>query len=149
MVEPVHPENRPAASAAKRYLFVLLVGLVLGIVATVMLMRAWQARLDPLPGAVMTVMAKQMSVLRQSREQNRCTPADVVPRLQTLRAVSNDIDAAFGPLGAEDGFQQQASKLRAVLNDALAQPPADCQALEALNQEIGRACEACHQAYAN
>lgn len=136
-------------SAARRYLFVLIAGLLLGIVATVMVMRAWQARQDPLPGAVMTVMAKQVAVLRQSQAQNRCTPADVVPRLQTLRAVSNDIDAAFAGIKDQEQFQQKASALRAVLNDALANPPSDCQALAELNQSINQTCEGCHQAYAN
>lgn len=38
-----------------RYLFVLVLGLVIGIIATMMLIRAWQARQDPFPKAIMSV----------------------------------------------------------------------------------------------
>ena len=138
------PEKKPA-SAASRYLFVLIAGLILGIIAAVMVLRAWQERQDPFPSALMTVMAKQSAQLREAQQQNRCTQADSVPRLQALRVLTNDIDAAFPGLKDDTRFQQHASALRATLNDALANPPSDCQALEQVNLAIGENCKACHQ----
>lgn len=145
MADELQPKKTP--SAASRYLFVLIFGLVLGIIATVMVMRAWQERQDPFPGALMTIMAKQNAALRQAHQQSRCSATDVLQPLQTLRAVSNDLDAAFPELKADAAFQKQASDLRAVLNAALVTPPADCQALAELNQAIGQTCSGCHQVF--
>lgn len=143
MTDAVNDKKSP--STASRYLFVLVAGLVLGIIATVMVLRAWQERQDPFPSALMTVMARQSGQLRDSQQQNRCTQADSQPRLQALRLLTNDIDAAFPGLKDDVRFQQRASALRAALNDALANPPADCQALEQVNRSIGESCKACHQ----
>lgn len=132
-------------SAASRYLFVLVAGLIVGIIATVMAMRAWQERQDPFPGALMTVMAKQSGELRQAQTQNRCSQVDTLPRLQAMRSLTNDIDLAFPALKDDARFQQHASALRATLNDALATPPDNCQTLAELNKAIGENCKACHQ----
>ena len=137
--------EKKVPSAASRYLFVLIAGLILGIIATVMVLRAWEARQDPFPSALMTVMAKQSGQLRDAQQQNRCTLADSLPRLQALRALTNDIDAAFPGMKDDARFQQHASSLRAVLNDALASPPTDCEGLAQVNQSIGENCKACHQ----
>lgn len=145
MADTLPPKKLP--SAASRYLFVLVLGLVLGIIATVMVMRAWQARQDPYPGALMTLMSKQNAALRLAHEQNRCTPADVLQPLQTLRALTNDIDAAFPALKNDAQFQKHASELRSSLNAALLAPPDNCQSLAELNQTIGQTCSGCHQAF--
>jgi len=140
MTEPVRPPSK-----ATRYLFVLIAGLLIGVVVTVMGMRALQARQDHFPSSLMTVMAKQAQLLGDSQKQNRCTVNDTVPRLQTLRALSNDLEAAFPSLRDDQRFQQHASRFRATLNDALATPPADCAALASLAQKIDTDCKACHQ----
>ena len=145
MADKLLPKKPPPT--ASRYLFVLSFGLVLGIIATVMGMRAWQQRQDPFPGALMTIMAKQSAALRQTQEQSRCTPADVVQPLQTLRAFTTDIDAAFPQFKDDAQFQKQAAELRSTLNAALLAPPADCQALAELNQAIGQTCKGCHQVF--
>jgi cytochrome c556 len=145
MADATTPKKSP--SAASRYLFVLIFGLVLGIIATVMIMRAWQERQDPYPGALMTIMAKQSAALRQAQEQNRCTPADVLQPLQTLRALTNDIDAAFPDLKGDAQFQKHASDLRSTLNAALQAPPSTCQDLAKLTQTIGQTCSGCHQVF--
>ncbi|MBA3487068.1 MAG: hypothetical protein H0T88_07760, partial [Lysobacter sp.] len=49
-----------------RYLFMLLLGLVLGIVATVMALRALEARRDHFPGSVMQVQQWHLGRLRAS-----------------------------------------------------------------------------------
>lgn len=132
-------------SKASRYLLILILGLLLGVVATVMAMRAIQQRQDHFPGSLMTVLAKQSQLLGESRKQNRCAPSDVTPRLQTLRALSNDLDLAFPGLKDDPRFQQHASQFRATLNDALASPPIDCAALDSTLQKLGSDCKACHQ----
>ncbi len=137
------PPRRP--SAAYRYLFVLGLGLLIGLIATVMVGRAVQARRDPFPDSLMQVMQRQADLLLQAQQQNRCSLADSVPRLQVLRLLSNDLDLAFPGLKDSRQFQQHASQYRADLNAALASPPTDCTALAQQVQALQNDCRACHQ----
>lgn len=132
-------------SAAYRYLFMALIGLLVGIIGTVMLMRAIQARRDPFPHSLMQVMAKQTDLLQRSQQQNRCTVPDGQPRLQTLRYLSNDLEAAFPSLRDDRRFAAHARDMRSALDQALAAVPGDCTALATVNTRIGEACKACHQ----
>lgn len=132
-------------STAYRYLFMALLGLLVGVVASVMLARVLQARRDPFPDALMQVMARQAELLSASRARNRCTPSDTLPRLQSLRVLANDLETAFPGLSDDRRFIQHAGDLRAGLDRALAGAPADCAALDALNRRIDEACKACHQ----
>lgn len=132
-------------SSAHRYLFVLCLGLLIGLIATVMVGRALQARRDPFPGSLMQVMQRQSQLLQQAQQQNRCSLADSVPRLQALRLLSNDLDLAFPGLKDSTQFQQHASRLRGNLNTALAAPPGDCRALAQLVETLQADCRACHQ----
>lgn len=61
-------------SAASRYLFLFLIGLVVGAVCTVMAMRALQARQDPFPHSVMHVMARHSAQLADTVKQNAARP---------------------------------------------------------------------------
>lgn len=142
MTSPTTP-HRP--SAAYRYLFVGVLGLIVGLIATVMVSRAIQARQDPFPEALMQVMNRQVQLLQDAQAQNRCSLADSVPRLQTLRSLSNDMDLAFPGLKDSQSFQQHASALRATLNQALAAPPTDCVAMARQVEKIQADCKACHQ----
>ena len=137
------PPRRP--STAQRYLFVLCLGLLIGLVATVMVGRALQARRDPFPDSLMQVMQRQSQLLQQAQQQNRCSLADSVPRLQALRLLSNDLDLAFPGLKDNAQFQQHASQLRGNLNAALASPPSDCKALAQVVEAVQADCRACHQ----
>lgn len=132
-------------SPVSRYLIVLILGLLIGVVATVMLVRAIQARQDPFPDSLMQVMARQSQLLGESLKQNRCTINDSTPRLQSLRALSNDLELAFPSLRDDARFQQHASHFRATLNDALANPPTDCATLAVVTEQVGKGCKACHQ----
>ena len=118
-------------SATHRYLFVLCLGLLIGLIATVMVSRALQA--------------PRSQLLQQAQQQNRCTLADSVPRLQALRLLSNDLDLAFPGLKDSAQFQQHASQLRGNLNTALASPPRDCKALAQVVETLQADCRACHQ----
>ena len=137
------PPRRPGN--AGRYLFLFLLGLVIGVVCAVMALRALQARRDPFPEALMNVMAHQSGALRDSAKASRCTTNDTLPRLQSLRALSNDIESGFPGLRDDARFAAAASGLRAELDKALAAPPADCTQLAAVNERIGEGCKACHR----
>jgi cytochrome c556 len=137
-------ETPTRPSAAKRYLVVLVVGLLAGAICSVMALRALQARQDPFPSALMHVMAKQSSELRAAAAANRCTASDALPRLQALRAMANDAETAFPGLREDARFTAAASGLRATLDSALASPPTDCTQLTAVTKQIGENCQACH-----
>lgn len=132
-------------SAAARYLVVLVIGLVAGAICSVMLLRALQARQDPFPDALMQVMGRQSSELRKAAEANRCTASDALPRLQSLRAMANDVETAFPGLRDDTRFATAASGLRATLDTALAAPPQDCAQLTAVVERVGEDCKACHR----
>ncbi|HEL4847636.1 MULTISPECIES: cytochrome c [Stenotrophomonas] len=137
------PPRRP--STAYRYLFVLGLGLLIGLIATVMVGRALQARRDPFPDSLMQVMQRQSQLLQQAQQQNRCSLADSVPRLQAMRLLSNDLDLAFPGLKDSAQFLRHASQLRGNLNAALAAPPSDCTALAQVVETVQADCRACHQ----
>lgn len=135
--------KRPNQNA--RYLFLLLLGLVIGIVATVMVMRAVSARQDPFPRSVMHVQQWHMKQLDASLRQNRCAATDAVPRLRTLRAMADDLEPAFPDLRDDQRYVQHASQMRAAVDAALASPPLNCAGLQSAVRSIGNACQACHQ----
>lgn len=146
------PEANPATpakpSAASRYLFVFLIGLVIGAIGVVMIMRTLEARKtwqDRYPVAAMDLFQAHMAQLKASTEANRCSATDTLPHLQALRTVANDLEPAFGDLGEDTRFTKHASDLRAVLDSALAAPPLNCAGVKATAGKIGEGCKACHQ----
>lgn len=145
MNSPAPPNLSPRRSNASRYLFMTLLGLVVGAIATVMVMRTLQQRQDPYPMAVMHVMSAHMGQLKQNVAQNRCAATDTLPHLQTLRLVSNDIETAFVDMKDDAQFAKHASNLRAVLDASLASPPLNCQGVQALMAKTGESCESCHK----
>lgn len=142
------PSSSPSRGNGSRYLFMGLLGLVVGVVASVMIMRTLAQRKDPYPEAVMHVMGAHMHALKDNVTQNRCAATDVLPNLQTLRAVGNDIEPAFKDMHDDAKFAQYASNLRAAIDASLASPPLNCAGVQAVTAKIGRACEDCHH-YAN
>ncbi|MFT4197823.1 MAG: hypothetical protein QM601_07940 [Pseudoxanthomonas sp.] len=143
------PDSRRMVSQPQRYLILFVLGLLVGIVGAVFALRAWQERQNPLPHATMHVMDHQIDTLKQSIAQNRCTVSDVLPRLQALRAVGNDLEAVFPDLAEDTRFGGHASQLRATLDAALAAPPGTCQAASAALKKVGEACKACHEDFAH
>ncbi len=146
------PEASPAKpakpSAASRYFFVFLVGLAIGAVAVVMILRTIEARKtwrDRYPVAVMDLFQAHHAQLKASVEANRCGATDTLPHLQALRMAANDIEPAFGDLREDARFTKHASQLRATLDETLASPPLNCAGVDAAAGKIGEACKACHQ----
>ncbi len=136
---------KPAGNARMRYLFLFLLGLALGVLATIMVLRAWQARQDPYPDSVMHVMAAHLDALGNNVKQNHCAATDTLPHLQTLRLVSNDIEVAFADEFDDPRFAEHASDLRAALDDALSSPPLNCPGVGTTVKQIGGKCKACHE----
>jgi len=62
-----------------------------------------------------------------------------------LRHLGNELEPAFNDLSSERRFVEHASQLRAVLDQALAAPPQQCEQLASVQADIGAACKACHQ----
>ena len=137
------------AGNASRYLFLFLIGLVVGIVGAVMVARAIDARSDHFPESVMRVMAWHMGQLKHDTEQNRCAATDTLPHVQALRAMANDIEPAFGDLREDQRFAKHASDLRGVLDASLANPPLNCPGVSATMGKLGDACDACHKEFRN
>ena len=133
------------AGTGARYFFLFLVGLVAGVICTVMAMRALEARKDPFHESVMHVQQWHLGQLKANTEQNRCNATDTLPHLQALRTMADDIEPAFPDLRDDERFTKAASQLRAALDSARANPPLNCAGVGAAMQEIGAACKACHQ----
>jgi hypothetical protein len=136
-------------STAARYLFLFVIGFVVGIVGTVMAMRAIDARQDHFPDSVMQVQQWHLGQLKANTEQNRCAATDTLPHLQALRTMANDIEPAFGDLRDDARFSKHASDLRATLDNALSSPPLNCAGVGTTLASIGDDCKACHQDFRN
>lgn len=139
----VDPNRRP--SNAGRYLFLLILGLVLGVIATVMAMRALEQRKDHFPDALMHVQQWHMGQLRADMEANRCNATDILPHLQALRVTANDLDAAFPNLRDDTRFTTASAAMRAATDKAIANPPLTCDGMGAAMKSIGETCKGCHQ----
>ena len=142
------PAGKPAAtrsSNAGRYLFLLILGLVVGAIATVMAMRALDARKDHFPDSLMEVQGWHMGQLKAAMEQNRCGATDVLPHLQTLRMLGNDLEPAFPGLRDDERFRTAAAAMRAAADKAVSAPPLSCQSLAGTMKSLGDSCKACHR----
>ena len=139
------PAPRMSGNAAGRYFFMAMLGLVLGVVATVMVTRALHARKDHYPEAVMYVMQAHVAQLRENVTGNRCAATDVLPHLEALRALSNDLEPAFPGLADDQRFKDHASKYRAAVDAGRASPPLNCAGAGTTLKTLGESCKACHQ----
>ena len=141
------PNRRP--SNAGRYLFLLLLGLALGAIATVMALRALEQRKDHFPEALMQVQGWHMGQLKGDMAQNRCNATDILPHLQALRMTANDIDAAFPDLREDQRFGVASSAMRATMDKVISSPPLTCEGVGAAMKEINDSCKGCHQDFKN
>lgn len=135
-------------SLASRYFFVFLVGLVIGAIGVVMLLRTLDARKTPQDrwhDAAMNILAVQMGRAQGNVEQNRCAATDVIPPLQAMRSLANDLEPAFPDLADDKRFQQHAAQFRSSLDATLASPPINCAGAGAALKKIGEDCSACHR----
>lgn len=142
------PDAPKKSSSASRYLFLFLLGLVIGTIAMIMLMRVWESRKTPEDrwhDAVMNIMAVHSGRLDANIKANRCAATDLIPSLQTMRSLASDLEPAFPDLADDQRFKDHASDYRATLDAALANPPLNCAGAGTTLQGVGKACKACHQ----
>lgn len=139
------PKN---SSNASRYFFLFLIGLLMGIIGVVMVLRTIEGRKtweDHFPDAAMHVMAAHTAQLKAATKANRCGASDVLPHLQTLRYMANDLEPALPGLRDDPRFIEHAGHLRATLDDTLATPPLNCVGVDTAIKQIDEGCKACHQ----
>lgn len=148
MADPQSTTTPPAKpNTGARYLFLLLIGLVLGIVGTVMTLQAidsgktWR---DRYPLATMHLLQAHSAQMGGKLKGNRCEATDSLPHLQALRSLANDLEPAFPGLADDSRFADHAANLRASLDRALASPPANCEALKEAASSVGESCRSCH-----
>ena len=137
-----------APSPAAGYLVVFAIGLLVGVVLIVVMLRTFDARKtwqDRYPAALMQLYQAQMAQLSGDLDSNRCAVSDALPHLQTMRALSDDLEPAFPDLRDHRGFVAHADDARRTLDAALASPPKDCAGLHMTIDSIGDTCSACHQ----
>ncbi|MDR7192861.1 hypothetical protein [Luteimonas terrae] len=150
-MSPTPPSATPpprAPSSAAGYLVVFAIGLLMGVVLIVVMLRAVEARKtwqDRYPAALMQLYQAQMAQLSRTLDANRCTTSDILPHLQTMRALSNDLEPAFPDLRDHRGFVAHATDTRRTLDAALAVPPTACAGLRTTIDTIDDTCRACHQ----
>ncbi len=132
-----------------RYALLIVLGLVIGVVGTVVAMNALHSGPD-FTGSLMTMQGFHLDALEANIKQNHCAVTDNVPHLQTLRALSNDLEPIFmAGIDKEkkQDFGQKASNLRASIDAVLAASPADCAAVGAAMTKIGHECKSCHDTF--
>lgn len=136
------------SSNAGRYLFLFLIGLVIGAISVVMLVRTWESRKtaeDRWHDSVMNILAVHSGRLDASVKASRCAATDLIPSLQAMRTMANDLEPAFPDLADDQRFKDHAGNFRRVIDGALATPPLNCAGAGTMQQDIGNACKACHQ----
>jgi hypothetical protein len=126
----------------------VLIGLLLGLFAGATL-GLFYANLTRSQGAyprgVMAGMQAHYDTLRRGLADPACPPEASRPALARLRATSAEVVPAF--IEARDpgpDFERRHAAFVGALDAALAAPPADCVALNALVRDLGDQCEGCH-----
>ncbi len=127
-----------------RAALLILLGLVIGIIGTVNVVGALNAR-TPMPKAVMTTLDYHMGQLDNALKRKQCDAAGIQHHLLRLQSTASDIVPVFGI--ADKPFGEAASLLQSRVAQALQAAPADCTALTAAIKPIGAACKSCHQKY--
>lgn len=127
-----------------RFAVMLLIGLFMGVVGTVIAFSAMRQG-TPYNDAVMTMLGRQSGALRSMREASRCEAPEIARRLDIMRSVATETDAAFLPVGDDALFQRHSAALSDALAQALANPPIDCDTLATAMTSIGGICKACHE----
>ncbi|KQR18212.1 MULTISPECIES: hypothetical protein [Xanthomonas] len=134
----------PNQSRAARYAFMLVLGVLIGLITTVMVARVLQARRDPVPDSLMHVLDYQLRAL-QPTPGAVCTPAQQLARLQSLRLLADELEPAFPQIGEDRRFGEHAQALRVALDQAQRSAPSSCAAFVPIKRQISEACEGCHR----
>jgi cytochrome c556 len=128
----------PGTISGARALALVVVGLMTGIIGTVVAMTALTQRAAYGDGLMAVLQAEFGQLRRQVRQGSGCDPAEVERARSRLALLATDIPRAF-PTGGS-GMRQMSGELGATLAPVVA----DCNALPARIGTIDRACQACH-----
>jgi hypothetical protein len=131
-----------------RIIALLLLGFVIGAMATVITLNALRQGTAFLQG-VMAVKGYHMARLRDAVVIEPCQPDRIAHHLRALRVLADDIEPAFLPDGMTDPIFSRYAMQMGERVDALlaALPAADCPALRGSLGDIGDGCKACHRDY--
>lgn len=127
-----------------RAALLILLGLVIGVLGTVNVMGALNAR-NPMPKAVMTTMDYHFGQLRGALKAGQCDAVAIQHHLQRMQSTATDIVPVFGI--AEKPFHDDAEQLQSRITQALQSAPANCAALAVAIKPIGGTCKSCHDQY--
>jgi len=144
--DPPRPTTPPTSGA--RYAAIFVLGLVVGLFALLVILRAVDSRRtwqDRYPLAVMHLADAHMAQLEHAITLQRCTPDTSLPHLRALGALARDLEPAFPAWRDHRGFVAHADALRHTLATATANVPASCTELATTVREIQADCRACHR----
>lgn len=127
-----------------RSLVLAIIALLLGSVFTLIAVNA-SRQATAYPNGMMAVMAAQMKALDGSIKHGQCTDKAFAWRLQTLRLLATDVEAAFASGGNDQQFATDAGDLQKVLDTALAATPNTCAQANRLLDTINASCHNCHR----
>src|SRR5690606_23678076 len=95
-----------------RSVVMLLIGLVVGALCSITLLRALSEG-NEYPKGVMALMGKHFGALREVADAGQCEAATVAHHAATLRQVALDLEPAFLPTGGDDAaFRAYSERLR-------------------------------------
>ncbi|HET6545482.1 MAG TPA: hypothetical protein VFG55_01895 [Rhodanobacteraceae bacterium] len=135
-----------AQGTCMRYLVCLLIGLVIGALATNLVLGALAAR-DVWPRSIMQVMQHELAAANSAVRGGRCSDADLASPIAHLDLLGGDIGPAVRPGTTPDPvFAGYLHDLRAAVAAAAASGPNCVSRLHALKAVDG-ACDRCHRDY--
>lgn len=127
-----------------RGLAMLLLGMAIGAFAAVTLVGAMR-QATPLRKGIMAVSERQLVELRKLAAGERCEPMAAASRLQVLRGLGDDFEAALLPSGRDDAqFRRHLAHYLGTVDRALAAAPQSCARLRAAVRDVGAGCKRCH-----
>lgn len=129
-----------------RYLVVLLIGVFLGGMGSMTVLRALQAR-HAQPRALMTLIEQQQRRLQAEAESASCTGPGLAARLMNLGTLAGLIEESFAGSSTDALFERYRKILIAAVRDAHARATggSDCAPMRESLARIGDACDGCHR----
>lgn len=129
-----------------RFALVFLIGLAAGALGMSQIGKVLAAR-DAYPRGVMAVMQQHYGALRLGLDGGACKAAENQNNLAWVARMSTQINPALNPDAADLRFDTYVRKLDARIAAAQTIAPANCPALRVAAQNIGAACQSCHEIY--
>lgn len=132
-----------------RPLLLILLGIVIGALATANIVNALRQR-DAYPRGLMSVMQHHLAGLRERASTTNCSSADVQTHLAVMHILANQIEGAvYAKQHVDAEFHGDVDRLRLALDAATSTTaaPNPCAALTAALVRVGDACDNCHRTF--